>query len=62
MGVRLGSQAGQVGNTRKALYSARYDVVAGANNLTRPTTYNGKQRHARDRDLMERAINEVAQS
>lgn len=50
MGVLLGSQAGQVGNRMKALYTAQRGAVAGG-------VY-----YARDRGIKEKAIREVAQT
>lgn len=66
MGVRLGGLAGQVGKRMKALYTAQYGAFAGANLPKRPTRFNGKPFNenvyfARDRNLMEQAIREVAQ-
>lgn len=42
MGIRVGSQAGQVGKRMKALYSARYGAFAAASIPNRTTRYNGK--------------------
>lgn len=66
MGIRLGNLAGKVGKRMKALYTAQYGAIAGANLPKRPTRFNGKPfdenaYFARDRNLMEQAIREVAQ-
>lgn len=63
--VGLGEKAGQVGKKMKALYAARYGSVAAANIPKRTTIFRGKPfqentYYARDKDLMEQAISEVA--
>eukprot|EP00903_Cladosiphon_okamuranus_P015276 g14117.t1 len=65
LGVSLGERAGQAGKKMKALYASRYGTVAAANIPKRSTIFRGKPfqentYYARDKDLMEQAIREVA--
>ncbi len=65
LGIRLGEKAGQVGKKMKALYSARYGVLAASNIPKRTTIFRGKPfqentYYSRDKDLVQQAIREVA--
>lgn len=64
LGIRLGEKAGQVGKKMKALYSARYGVLAASNIPKRTTIFRGKPfqentYYSRDKDLVQQAIREV---
>lgn len=54
MEIRLGTRTGQVGKRLKALYSARYGSVAATN--------HSNMYCSRDRDIVEQAISDLAQT